>query len=363
LAQVWLESLFESLFEGSPCAKSAQELSPGAMGPPCQSWRKEVAVFRHGMVCCHDMLTQCAEKAPKWTMGQKLPGKEEKGQPGPTGVKAPDKFPRDGVFSFGNPGRPARPSSAPPGPRFNKPLDSTTPKYSFGTTKRPPAFPGEPGPGPHQGPRKDMPGPKFSMPGRYHTKGEGGPGPGQYRTERPRRPQSAPGPRWGPRPRGGEPPSADGPGPSYVEKPKQGGPKFSMRPRLDPKLPEEWRQLGPPYTYFGYDDFGHSECVHCDDIPNPFQKPVVYAKLLKQSNEYMKNLSKSDPAEHARLLKQSQGGGYPQKDSTDRSSERSTKPKRPSSAPGGRSQRIPTPQRVGAIHEDVLRAAQAMNAQ
>jgi hypothetical protein len=43
-----------------------------------------------------------------------------------------------------------------------------------------------------------------------------------------------------------------------------------------PDKEENQRPLGPPYTYFGYDDFGHTSCANCiDDITHPTLKKSI----------------------------------------------------------------------------------------
>lgn len=231
------------------------------MGPPLPSWQREVRVFRHGIPCCSEMLCQIAEKAPKWTFGGKWHDPKRQDEPGPCLGEIPNtKYPRDPCYSFGR-AKAERPSSAPPGPR-NIPLNPSTPSWGFGTCPRPPPFPGDPGPGP--GRLKPGPtGPQYSMqprrPERLKT-----PGPG---FTRPRCPAKKQGPKWGDPPRPERPRSA-GPGHYYYPK-TGGGPAYSMQAR-PPDKEEDWRPLGHQYTYFGYDEFGHTSCANCvDEVPPP----------------------------------------------------------------------------------------------
>lgn len=206
------------------------------------------------------MLTQVAEKAPKWTIPGKPKDPPVGPAPGPGFTNPPDKYPREPAYSFGGAPKDLRSASAPPGLR-NIRLNPTTPKWGFGSCPRPDPFaPSKPsGHGPEKLPAPSR-GLKYSIGGRPQRKRPktAGPGPNDYR---PRRPGSARVTGWGkaPAPRD-RPLSAPGPGPPL---PGPNGPSYSMRPRLDEKDDDHWRQLGPPWTYFGYNDFGHSGCENC----------------------------------------------------------------------------------------------------
>jgi len=267
------------------------------MGPPLNSWRKEVRVYRNGIPCCTEMLTQVAEKEPKWTIPGRAKDPEAAATPGPGHVPPVDKYPRAPGYSF--PRSKERPSSAPPGRGFMKPkLDPTTPKYSFGTNPRPPAFPGEPGPGPG----KACPppgGPKYSIRLKPPDRNQGlGPGPAfkppisfdkhgpRYGKERPQRPRSA------------------GPGPTYRPK-LDPGKSYSMQPRRPDHDDGNWRPLGPQWTYFGYNDFGHSECVNCEDIVNPLTGELWGIVSHERAKMSRLRESQSFSSPH---LDQSQGG-------------------------------------------------------
>jgi len=229
------------------------------MGPPLASWRKEIKVFRHGEPCCTHMLTQVAEKAPKWTIPGKPKDPPVAPAPGPGFTNPPDKYPREPAYTMRGAPQHPRPASA-PGLR-NLPLNPTTPKWGFGTCPRPDPFApsGPSGHGPDKLPAPPR-GPKYSIGGRPQRKRpkSAGPGPNDYR---PRRPGSARVTGWGKAPEGRDgPASAPGPGPPLLA---PVGPSYSMRPQLDQKSDDHWRQLGPPWTYFGYNDFGHSGCENC----------------------------------------------------------------------------------------------------
>jgi len=246
-------------------------------------------VFRNGIPCCTHMLTQCATKAPKWTIPHKPHEPHESDlHPGPEGCPPPDKYPRDVGYTFDRAGPPKkrRPESAPPGPRFVPPSNPTTPRYSFGTTPRSAPFgsysgarPEEPTPGP-LGAAAIPHGPKYSMTARPPpTKAKGGdaPGPGGY-IPRPQRPQSAKGPRFV-RENPDIVPRFVGPGPNYMPSQEPPGQAFSIRPPIIEKEDDNWRQLGPPYTYFGYNDFGRSDCCNCHDFPNFLDRPTEKAQM------------------------------------------------------------------------------------
>lgn len=310
------------------------------MGPPLRSWRKEVKVWRNGIPCCTEMLTQIAEKAPKWTMGGKPRDLEaERLAPGPLNVKPPDKYPRDAVYSFPQGReRPERPSSAPPGPKYKPRITPTTPRYSFGKTPRPHPFAPPPGPGPilsHTEPG----GPKYSCAPRRPMNFFEGPDTPSPQYYAPKRPRSARGPRYGPdsapqRPPGAPPgswppPPAHGPGPDYLPPQEPPGPRYSIRPLFPEKPTEDLRHLGPPWTYFGYNDFGHSDCANCKDLP------TVYAKSDKKHTTTLRQEAESD--------KKSDGATNANREPALSPSaiERynralQSKPRRPSSAPAGR---------------------------
>lgn len=224
------------------------------MGPPLASWRKEVRVSRHGEACCTHMLTQVAEKAPKWTFTGKAKELPPGPAPGPGLTNAPDKYSREPAYSFGGTPKLQRSFSVPVGLQ-NLPLQPTTPKWGFGSCPRPDPF--SPSQSSGHGPAK-LPGapqgPKYSFAGRPQRKTKtSGPGPHDFR---PHRPGSARAIRWGQAPANCKrPPSAPGPGPPL---PGPSGPLYSLRPRLDEKPDDHWRQLGHPWSHFGYDDFGHS---------------------------------------------------------------------------------------------------------
>lgn len=271
------------------------------------------------------MLTQVAEKAPKWTFGGKrkevLPGPA----PGPAFVNPPDKYTREPAYTFptGSP-PPRRPISAPPGPK-NVPLQPTTPKWSFGSVSRPDPFAPEAGPGPGL---RAMPssGPKYSFGGRPRAKtSHGGPGPNDYK---PMRPESARVARWGMPPAGREPPPAGpGPGPG----PRSGkpqGPAYSFRPRLDEKPVDDARPLGPQWTYFGYNDFGHSGCDNCKEPDHCIgAKPSgMTERRTRHSGANAKWISESPQSQSASLNRTTRGA------------------KRPVSAPVGQGHRVPVSQ-------------------
>mmetsp|Transcript_6117 Transcript_6117/g.13585 ORF Transcript_6117/g.13585 Transcript_6117/m.13585 type:complete len:242 (+) Transcript_6117:142-867(+) len=240
------------------------------MGRTLPGWRRNPPIHRHGEPCATHMRTQIVHKAPKWS----IQGKRSDGNPRPTpGPQTPVdvdlvRYYREPAYSFGSAppkdsGRgDRRPASAPAGPRSLRPLDPTTPLYSFGTTKRELPFAVPPGPGPgahHPSARDSRSGPHYSMKGRPLSKTQdGGPGPTSYRP----RPTS-------PNDRGHvlarssrEPRSVSvGPGPSAVDFPFTNSAKYSMGARLPDKPDISGRPLGPPFTHFGYDEFGHSRCV------------------------------------------------------------------------------------------------------
>jgi hypothetical protein len=305
------------------------------MGPPLQSWRKEVRVFRNGIPCCTEMLTQVAEKAPKWTIGKRMQDPETMGNPtpGPLGVKGPDKFARDPVYSFPRGGPPDRPSSAPPGPRLLNPrLNPSTPKWGFGTNPRPSPFEPQPGPGAGNV-RPPREGPHYSMPGRRRVpskKTEDTPGPGNYF---PRRPRSAYGPRWGVEKPGQQRPHRPpnrGPGPSYVPPAVCGrdGPSYSFRPNLQEKPDTDPRVLGPPWTYFGYNDFGRSDCSNCRDLPE--------FAVSEETRKAIEAVTGGRPYDASSF-----GNVAPVSTTSTADRTMSMKAKRPSSAPAGRAQRVP----------------------
>lgn len=227
-----------------------------------KSWQEKVAVFRHGTPCAAELLTQVDWKAPKYSFSGRPKEKQESGV-GPVAVPPTDQYPRAPKYSFGTPAdHSRRPQSAPPGLR-NIPLKPTTPSWGFGTTGRPPAFRGEPGPGPCA-PGPGMGGPKYSLRQR-HRERKPDPTPGLIN---PGGQASRRGPKWAP----GRDPTRrrSGPGPSYCHPPFGGGPAYSVRPRRPDKEDDTWRPLGHQYTYFGYNDYGRSgqydcACMHHED--------------------------------------------------------------------------------------------------
>jgi len=244
------------------------------MGPPLKSWRHPIRVFRHGTVCCTEMMTQIVPKAPKWTFGQlRRQCDEERAaalSPGPLLAAIPKStYTREPVYSFPHATSimpRVRPASSPPGPTYVPRTKPTTPRYSFGSTKRPCPFQGEGGPGPRAVPHpEDVAAPKYSIGARRGTKETTSPGPGQYR---PRIRDNVRVPAWG---KGGDSPpvrlQSATPGPYHFELGMGGkhGPSYTMTPRREEKVDDTRRRLAPQYTYFGYNDFGHSEC----DCPQP----------------------------------------------------------------------------------------------
>jgi len=235
------------------------------MGPPLASWRDPVAVHRHGTPCCTHMLTQIAEKSPKWTFG-KRPQERVEESPGPTKADARLTYPRDPVYSF--PHAVPRPESAPPGPCYVPPSTPTTPRYSFGSTKRQSPFVGDDGPGPISYSVPDEKhGPKFSLGVRREKKKTKLPGPGNYD---PRWREHVRSPRWG---KGGfgylqRPRSTTPCAMYYSPRMLPDGPAFSLGARRENE-DDRWRPLGPPYTYFGYNEFGHTSCTCADQPPEP----------------------------------------------------------------------------------------------
>lgn len=295
------------------------------MGPPLASWRKEVRVFRYGEPCCTHMLTQQGTpKAPKWTFGGKRKDPEEGNlYPGPDHCPEPQRYANPPAYSFPGRGRPSRPQSAPPGPKYEVPLNPSTPKWSFSKVERPHPFAPPDGPGP-ENPRRPTGGPRYSFgkvpPGK--KVGPPGPGPSDYR---PRRPKSAHGVPMGPPPR---PTKEDprGPGPTYVPHPGPGGPSYSFRPKLEEKPDDHWRQLGPPWTYFGYNDFGHSGCENCHEPDYGKTGGLAWSTQVRGYVRASPEASATERKEAS--LDQTGSVG----------SKRRT---RPASAPAGRGQRVP----------------------
>lgn len=248
------------------------------MAPTLPSWKKECRVWRHGEAPQHEMLCQVAEKAPKWSFSGGKGHQVHEGLGKNTDFNViphdlPDKkFTKDPEFSFGM----RRSASAPSATRRPggtagldyRPRDqSTTPLYSFGSTKRPSPFPGQGGPGP-QVQRSTLKGPKYSMGGSRgnYAKG-GGPGPADYLL---RDTSHSPSPTWGRgdnKTRKQRHASVGGPGPHYYRDTMfQDGPAYSMgSDERMPKRDVDTRHIGHNWTYFGYDDFGHTE--HPDIIP------------------------------------------------------------------------------------------------
>jgi len=243
------------------------------MAPTLPSWQKDVAVFRHGEPHCTEMLCQCAEKAPKWSFaGGKGHRVHDELAYNPdfsviTHDTSPKRYTKDPTFSFGHSRSASTPNMRSTGPDYCPRTSSTTPLYSFGSTKRPSPFPGQEGPGPELQHPALKGGPRYSMRSRGSGKRtSGGPGPEYV----PRDLTHAPAPRWGrdrcssnygTRTRSA---SIGGPGPYYFRDTMlHDGPAYSMcDDRRKAKQEIDKRQLGNPWTYFGYDDFGHTE--HAD---------------------------------------------------------------------------------------------------
>mmetsp|Transcript_3898 Transcript_3898/g.12606 ORF Transcript_3898/g.12606 Transcript_3898/m.12606 type:complete len:265 (+) Transcript_3898:130-924(+) len=262
------------------------------MGPPHPAWQHKTAVFRHTGKMAHEMLTQCVDKAPKWSFnGRPKDHTDQATTAGPIAVNDNCRRNRDPTYSFGPPGGPnaadklgskrgfGRPISAPPGPEY-VPLGPTTPQYSFGTTKRGCPFPDmgnnlSPGPAAFNDPRVSR-GPKFSMePRRGSSRHPDGPGPGGFVPKHPGGATHAP--HWGkPKPRDGDrrPDSlgaSGGGGGSklYSSFGGLGGPSYSLGARRGTEIGmgdggqgpggrNNTRDLGPSFTHFGYNDFGRA---------------------------------------------------------------------------------------------------------
>lgn len=243
------------------------------MAPPLPSWQKKVPVFRHGEPHCTEMLCQCAEKAPKWSFaGGKGHRVDEEITHNPdfnviTHDTSPKRYTKDPTFSFGH--SHSRSVSTPPNMR-SAGLDycprnsSSTPFYSFGSTKRPSPFPGQEGPGPELRHPAFKDGPRYSMGSRGPQRkravlGPDGPGPDYV----PRDLKHATAPRWGrdDNVRKSRSASVGGPGPYYFRDAMiHDGPAYSMGDdKRKAKQDVDKRQLGNQWTYFGYDDFGHTE--------------------------------------------------------------------------------------------------------
>jgi len=213
------------------------------------------------------MLCQCAEKAPKWTFGggkghelnATMHDEKVTAFTAITHDMSPKKYKKEPAFTFGV----LRPDSVTlrPGPDYCPRTSTSTPRYGFGSTKRPSPFPGEPGPGPgFQLPeRKD--GPKFSMRGKRDKADKAEPGPADYDVSRSG--SHALAPRWGrsaKSERRKRSASVGAPGPAYFKSSMMhDGPAYSLGAQRKEHFEEDRRQLGKPYTYFGYDDFGHTE--------------------------------------------------------------------------------------------------------
>lgn len=284
------------------------------MGPPHPSWKKEIQTFRNGHPHATEQLCQQggAWKAPKWTFGQKVTGiVGTVNDLGPTGIGNPpdSRYPTDPVFTFGVPAGDPRASqsrlnrgrSAPPGPNFLPAHDPTTPKWSFGTTKRPDPFNPfgvKSGPGPKDI-RGGPGGPKYSFPpGPQRDSGYGPgdtPSPDFYG---PRRPEKNPGPRYGPGTVLDTIPKNPqlGIGPNFNPLPFRGGPAYSFRPQLPdggdgmPKGYHDGWTLPPQYTYFGYNEFGHCDTFDIvnikghlgrKDAKHPDGRPMTKDDMVK----------------------------------------------------------------------------------
>mmetsp|Transcript_29457 Transcript_29457/g.67858 ORF Transcript_29457/g.67858 Transcript_29457/m.67858 type:complete len:247 (+) Transcript_29457:80-820(+) len=245
------------------------------MGRTLPSWRRDPPIHRHGEPCCTHMRTQIIHKAPKWSIQGKRKDPSDKPTPGPQSPVNIDavRYYKEPAYSFGNPppkdrergSEGKRPFSAPAGPRSLPAPGPTTPLYSFGTTRRELPFAVPPGPGPgahHPSQRDSSGGPKYSIKGRprSRTVQDGGPGPHSYRV----RPPSPTG-RAPPFPRALPPRSSSslgpGPGGPSLNQTWDSGVKYSMGMRLPDKVDTSGRRLGPPFTHFGYDEFGHTRCV------------------------------------------------------------------------------------------------------
>jgi hypothetical protein len=239
------------------------------MGPPLERWREPVAVFRHGHPRNAEMRTQIVQKAPKWTFSPKYPepsyDRHKDMYPGP---KHPEdhhrddfsKYKRDPAWTIsgnGNGSNWDRPSSAPPGGVY-VPLKPSTPRWSFGTSRRTPPAADTPGPGPGGAYVPDTPrGVKVSLTPRrpMRTRTTEGPGPACYT------PRDHIAGRWG---HWGhvvdsKTPQETGPGPKYDTRRPSMGPRYSMGARRAQSVEKHHadRELGPPFTHFGYNDFGH----------------------------------------------------------------------------------------------------------
>lgn len=253
------------------------------MGPPHPSWKKEVQTFRNTHIHSTEQLCQLGShwKAPKWTFGNRYSdaGVDKGSLKGPQGIgdKAPERHPRQPVYSFGAaPDGLIRNRSAPPGPNWKPRGDPTTPQWSFGTTSRPNPFGPKESPGPLDT-RGGPGGPKYSFPpGPQRPAGYGAPyevtpSPDHYGLLPGRRP---PGPRWGPGTvLDGRPKKPDhGPGPNYAPGPWRDGPAYSFRPQLpaggdgDAGASLSGFTLPPPYTFFGYNEFGHNDTFDIKNI-------------------------------------------------------------------------------------------------
>jgi len=305
------------------------------------------------------MLTQQGtEKAPKWTIGGRLkdPAEVKHATPGPTGVQGPDKFPREPCYSFpgGRTSAPGRPASAPAGPRgYNPRMNPTTPKWGFGSTKRPDPFAADPGPGPGKV-HEPRGGPRYSMPPRRknNTGGPEGPGPGFYK---PKRPRSAYGPRWGPEGPKPQKPQDSGPGPNYVPQAGNDGPSCSFLVNPPEKPDGNWRQLGPPWTYFGYNDFGRSDCSNCLDLPEFYtqqgdeRQAAYYAAENFKEGKTVKSKGAGKGKLPSQRVSNGRTGAYTDSNgvewmASDNSATRtdSMKKSRPVSAPASRGRRVPS---------------------
>jgi hypothetical protein len=254
-------------------------------------------IYRHGEPAANHMRTQIVEKGPKWSMAGR---QTEACCTDDTPI--PGCAPRDGgrfkyrtspSYSFGGHSESRRrPSSAPPGGRrrdhdyqqcpdsggapraTSKPMTRQnsfgSSQRSFGTGQRKLPWGSSapdlgPGPGDYRVPARES-GLRFSLGGRIEgaSQSDFGPGPAFYN------PASTQGVcKGGPRYRrsharpssAGSNASSGHPGPMYNPKLLGRGPSFSLgASRTEKRDAQEdaFRPLPPPFTHFGYDDFGRS---------------------------------------------------------------------------------------------------------
>lgn len=256
-------------------------------------------IYRHGEPPANYMRTQIVEKGPKWSFAARRPETSRTDDTPIPGCAPRDegrfKYRKSPSYTFG--GRPEskarpRPSSAPPGGRRDRqqgqesvPRSMTrqnsygTNQRSFGTSTRKLPWGGsgpDLGPGPtYTASTMGLSGCRYSLGGKLETKpsssqSELGPGPAAYNPGS-RRGSIKGGPRYQ---RSHSRPSSAGsrasigasdhPGPMYNPKLLGRGPSFSIGYRIDRKEAMReadegaFRPLPPPFTHFGYDDFGRS---------------------------------------------------------------------------------------------------------